>query len=79
MTHHAAQRAGEVGRRETLAKPPPAITERRETPLFQTMDELQVRRGNSTGARERLYLWGGGLLIGSVLFGTLYLMILFWE
>ena len=79
MTQHTEQRLEEMGLREILAKPPPRVAERRETPLFQTMDELRVRHGNSPAAKDRLYLWGGGLVIGSIVFGILYLMILFLE
>lgn len=63
---------------EILTKPPPQ-TEQPEAPLFQTMNDLRVRHGNQPEARDRLYLWGGGLLLGSFLFGLLYLMILFLE
>ncbi len=79
MTHQTTQSAGAAGSRETRAKPPPPVTGRVETPLFQSMDELQSRHGVSPAARERLYLWGGGLLLGALVFGALYLAILFLE
>lgn len=78
MTHSTGQHVEHTGLRETLATPPPR-TERVETPLFQTMDELRLRHGNHGAAKDRLYLWGGGFLIGSVLFGVLYLVIMFLE
>jgi hypothetical protein len=62
-----------------FAKPPPPAVERRELRLFQTMDELRVRHGNLPAAKDRLYLWGGGLLVGTIVFGVLYSMILFLE
>lgn len=79
MTYSTDQRTDEKSLREVLAKPPPPIEEGRETPLFQTMDELHVRHGNLPATRDRLYHWGGGFLIGSIVFGALYLMILFLE
>ena len=78
MTHQT-EHTEEMSLQEILAKPPPSVRERRETPLFQTMDEPRVRHGYLPAARDRLYLWGGGLLIGSIVFGVLYLMILFLE
>lgn len=79
MTPQIEERAGETPLRATLAKPPPRAPERRETQLFQTIDELHVRHGNLPAAKDRLYLWGGGLLAGALVFGGLYLMILFLE
>lgn len=79
MTYSTDQRTDEESLRDVLAKPPPPIAEGREAPLFQTMDELHVRHGNVPAARDRLYLWGGGFLIGLIVFGALYLMILFLE
>jgi hypothetical protein len=80
MTYQTAEkRTDEMTLRETLAEPPPHVAEQRETPLFQTMDELHVRHGNTPRPKDRVYLWGGGLLIGSIVFGVLYLMILFLE
>lgn len=79
MTQQTEQRAEEMTVRAILAKPPPRESERCETQLFQTMDELRVRHGNLPATKDRLYLWGGGLLVGSLVFGALYLMILFLE
>lgn len=63
----------------TRTKPPPPESELRGRQLFQTIDELHVRHGNLPATKDRLYLWGGGLLVGSLVFGALYLMILFLE
>ncbi len=79
MTQNAEQHTEERSLREVRANPPPSMKDRRETPMFQTMTELRVRHGDLPIGRDRLYLWGGGLLIGSVLFGLLYLMIHFLE
>jgi hypothetical protein len=79
MTDQTEQRKDERTPRETSAKPPPQAAGRRETVLFQTMDELHVRHGNTPSVQDRIYLWGGGLLIGALLFGMLYVMILFLE
>lgn len=62
----------------TRTKPPPE-SELRGKQLFQTIDELHVRHGNLPATKDRLYLWGGGLLVGFLVFGALYLMILFLE
>lgn len=77
MTYRTEQCNEEISVREVLAKPPP-IAER-EPLLFQTMNDLHRRHGNSPATKDRLYLWGGGLLIGSIVFGVLYLMIHFLE
>ena len=79
MTYQTEQRTHEMTPRETLEKPPPLTAKRRETPLFQTMDELKLRHGNTRRLKDRVYLWGGGFLIGSIVFGVLYLMILILE
>jgi hypothetical protein len=79
MTYQTEQRTDERTPRETTAKPPPQAAGRSETVLFQGMDELHVRHGNTPTVKDRVYLWGGGLLIGSLLFGMLYVMILFLE
>ena len=63
----------------TRTKPPPPESELRGRQLFQTIDELHVRHGNLPATKDRLYLWGGGLLVGFLVFGALYLMILFLE
>lgn len=78
MVHQTEQRIEEKSRQESLANPPPAAA-RVEAPLFQTMDELQVRHGNSPLPRERMYLWGGGLVVGLILFGILCALIIFVE
>lgn len=78
MTQSVERHAEQTGLRESFTKPAPR-QERLETPLFQTMDELRLRHGNQGVAKDRLYLWGGGFLIGSVLFGVLYLVIMFLE
>jgi hypothetical protein len=46
-----------------------------ESPLFQSMDQLRTRHGNSPDTKDRIYFWGGGILIGAVIFGLLYLAI----
>jgi hypothetical protein len=79
MTHKTEQYIEEMRGQEILAKPPPSVTEQEETPLFLIMDELLARQQNSASARNRLYLWGVGFLIGSMVFGLFYLMILFLE
>ncbi|MCC7155459.1 MAG: hypothetical protein IT161_12870 [Bryobacterales bacterium] len=78
MVQHIEDRLEATSLPEVHTKPPPQ-TEQPEAPLFQTMNDLRVRHGNQTEAKDRLYLWGGGLLLGSFLFGLLYLMILFLE
>ncbi len=59
--------------------PPPPERPRREPALFQSLDELREKHGNLPATKDRLYFWVGGLLVGSVVFGALYLMILFLE
>jgi hypothetical protein len=63
----------------TRTKPPPRESEVPRRQLFQTIDDLHVRHGNLPAAKDRLYLWAGGFLGGSFVFGALYLMILFLE
>lgn len=79
MTLHHERYAEKTGLRENLAKPPPFMTEPREAPLFQSMDQLRKRHGNLPAARNLLCFWGGGILIGSVVFGLLFLTILLLE
>jgi hypothetical protein len=79
MTRQTEERVEEKTVTTMLANPPPPASERRETQLFPTMDELRVRHGNLPATKDRLYLWGGGLLVGSIVFAVLYLMILFLE
>lgn len=52
------------------AKPPP---------LFESLTELRVRQGDARGAKHRVLYLAGMLLIGGVVFGALYLAILFLE
>lgn len=79
MIHKTEQYAEKRRVQEILAKPPPSVSEHDETPLFLIMDELLARQQNWATARNRLYLWGAGFLIGSIVFGVFYLMILFLE
>jgi hypothetical protein len=73
------EHAEETALTTTRTKPPPPESGMRGRQLFQTIDELHVRHGNLPATKDRLYLWGGGLLVGSLVFGALYLMILFLE
>jgi hypothetical protein len=73
------EHAEEAALTTTRTKPPPLESELRGKQLFQAIDELHVRHGNLPATKDRLYLWGGGLLVGSLVFGALYLMILFLE
>jgi hypothetical protein len=79
MTQQTEHRAKEMALHTILAKPPPHEPEQWETELFQTMNELRLRHWNPPAAKDRLYLWGGGLLVGSLVFGAFYLMIQFLE
>jgi hypothetical protein len=79
MTRQIEERIEEKTVSTMLANPPPPKPERPEAQLFQTIDDLHVRHGNLPATKDRIYLWGGGLLAGGLLFGVLYLMILFLE
>lgn len=76
MTHYTTERAEERNLREILANPPPTNVELEETPRFL---ELQARRRSPLLTKDSIYLWGGGLLIGGIIFGTLYALLLFIE
>lgn len=62
-------------RETSFAPPPPPAAERYEAPMFQTIDEMSVRHSASSGFRKHIYLYGGGILFGSLVFGLLYLVI----
>lgn len=79
MTRQIEERIEEKTVSTMLANPPPPKLERREKRLFQTMDELRERHGNLPATKDRIYLWGGGLLVGGLVFGILYMTILFLE
>jgi hypothetical protein len=79
MTDQKELRMKRLEVQEVLPNPPPARGGEPGEPMFQGMDELRQRHGEAQAGKDRLYLWGGGLLIGSLLFGMLCLMILFLE
>lgn len=76
MTQYTTERAEERSLREVLANPPPTNVELEETPRFL---DLQARRRGPLLTRDRIYLWGGGLVVGGIIFGTLYALLLFIE
>ncbi len=76
MTNLLEKSTDRIDTRATFVTPPPApVVERYEAPLFQTIDEMSVRHGTKSGFRSHLYLYGGGILFGSLVFGLLYLVI----
>jgi hypothetical protein len=79
MTHDTEQRIKGTVPAETVAKPPPQVGEERDAGLFQTMDELRARHSNGMGAKHRIMHAAAALVGGSLLFATLYALILFLE
>jgi len=80
MTRQTEQHQHEMPVVATSTKPPPLPTEgQAESRLFQSLDELRTEHGNRSSAKDLTYLVGGGLLLGAVVFGLLYLGILFLE
>lgn len=70
------QRIVEASLAEACAKPPPRVSDLR---LFQTMDELRARHGETTAMKQRIMHAAGALLAGTLLFAALYGVILFLE
>jgi hypothetical protein len=64
---------------ETAGKPPPRTAEDRGYRLFQTMGELRARHGTGARTKHRLLHAAAALAGGSLLFATLYAIILFLE
>jgi hypothetical protein len=77
QTEQAAMKKDQL---ETYANPPPPVERKRDEPhLFQTMDDMRLRHGNSAGRGERLLHTAGAVLACVVLAGLLYMAILFTE
>lgn len=80
MTQTLKQRQQEMSAAATCTKPPPHPPKvQPQSQLFQTLDELHIRQGDAPTTRDRLTVWGGGLLIGLIVFSVLYLLIYFLE
>ena len=78
MTYQTEQCTEERKARETRPTPAPAA-EPRYTPQFHTIDELRTRHGAERDLKDRLYLWGGGIVAGLLVFGVLWLIMLSLE
>ena len=77
MTLDTEERIDQTALEENSAKPPPHIGEEVGHGLFQSMDELRVRHGNTAGGKQRLVHAAAALLAGLLLFIALYTVILF--
>lgn len=80
MPQTLKQRQQEISAAATCTKPPPYPPKiQSQCRLFQSLDELHIRQGDAPTAKDRLTVWGGGLLIGLFVFSVLYLLIYFLE
>lgn len=80
MTWTLKQHQREKSAVVTCAKPPPQPPKvQPQSQLFQSLDELHAGQGDVPTATDRLTVWGGGLLIGLLVFSMLYLVIYLLE
>lgn len=80
MTRKLNDHAAVLDSVEIRPNPPPATPpEPADGNLFQSMEQLQQRHAGPESTRERLLRIAAAVLLGGLLFGALYLVILLAE